>query len=480
MTEPALADPHAPVATPLDLARPPAARPASPTLPDDPTWWRSAVIYQVYVRSFADANGDGTGDLAGVRAHLPYLRDLGVDAIWFTPWYLSPLADGGYDVADYRAIDPAFGTLEEAEALIADALDHGIRTIIDVVPNHVSSRHAWFEAALAAGPGSPERERFWFRDGRGPNGDEPPTGWPSEFKGGQTWTRTTNPDGTPGQWYLHLFTAEQPDLNWDHPDVRAEHESILRFWFDRGAAGVRIDSAALLVKDPLDARGPGRPGAGRPPAPRPRRAPRHLPRLARHRRQLSRARACSSARSGSRTPSASPATSARTSCTRPSTSTSWPGPGTRPACATRSTRRSPRMPRSAPRRRGSCPTTTSPGPSPATAGRDSSFAFDAQALRDADRPRAGSPPRAGRGAAHRRAARLAVPVPGRRARARRGRGPPRRDPGPHARPLRRRRPGPRRLPRPDALEWRRRRRSGSARTTRPPGRGSASRPTGPT
>src|SRR4029077_9041171 len=115
---------------------------------NDPTWWRHAVIYQVYVRSFADANGDGPGDLAGVRSRLPYLRDLGVDAIWFTPWYLSPLADGGYDVADYRAIDPAFGTLEEAEALIADALDHGIRTIIDVVPNHVSDRHAWFQAAL--------------------------------------------------------------------------------------------------------------------------------------------------------------------------------------------------------------------------------------------------------------------------------------------------------------------------------------------
>ena len=229
---------------------------------DDPAWWRSAVIYQVYVRSFADANGDGTGDLAGVRSRLPYLRDLGVDAIWFTPWYLSPLADGGYDVADYRAIDPAFGSLEEAEALIADALDHGIRTIIDVVPNHVSDRHAWFQAALEAGPGSPERERFWFRPGRGADGAEPPTGWPSEFLGGQTWTRTTNPDGTPGDWYLHLFTAEQPDLNWDHPDVRAEHEAILRFWFDRGAAGVRIDSAALLVKDAAMSEVPADPAPG--------------------------------------------------------------------------------------------------------------------------------------------------------------------------------------------------------------------------
>lgn len=212
-------------------------------------WWRSAVIYQVYVRSFADGDGDGTGDLAGVRSRLPYLRDLGVDALWFTPWYRSPMADGGYDVADYRAIDPAFGTLADAEALIAEALDLGIRTIVDVVPNHVSDQHPWFRAALAAGPGSPERERFWFHPGRGEAGDQIPTHWVSSFAG-PTWTRTTDPDGTPGEWYLHLFTPQQPDLNWDHPDVRAEHEDVLRFWFDRGVAGVRIDSAALLVKDP--------------------------------------------------------------------------------------------------------------------------------------------------------------------------------------------------------------------------------------
>jgi alpha-glucosidase len=215
----------------------------------DGDWWRDAVIYQVYVRSFADANGDGTGDLAGVRAKLPYLRDLGVDAMWFTPWYASPMADGGYDVADYRAIDPAFGTLAEAEALIGEALELGIRTIIDIVPNHVSDQHPWFQAALAAAPGSAERARFWFHPGRGPNGDEMPTTWPSNFSG-PTWTRTTDPDGTTGEWYLHLFSARQPDLNWNHPDVRQEHEDILRFWFDRGVAGVRIDSAALLVKDP--------------------------------------------------------------------------------------------------------------------------------------------------------------------------------------------------------------------------------------
>ncbi len=227
-------------------------------------WWRGAVIYEVYVRSFADDNGDGTGDLAGVRSRLPYLSDLGVDAIWFTPWYVSPLADGGYDVADYRAIDPAFGTLEEAEALIAEALDLGIRTIIDIVPNHVSDQHRWFQAAIAAGPGSPERDRFWFRPGRGTNGEIPPTGWASNF-GGVPWSRTTNPDGTPGDWYLHLFAPEQPDLNWDHSEVRAEHEDILRFWFDRGAGGVRIDSAALLVKDPALPEVPDVPLPGRHP-----------------------------------------------------------------------------------------------------------------------------------------------------------------------------------------------------------------------
>jgi alpha-glucosidase len=234
---------------------------AEPREPDGGDWWRDAVIYQVYVRSFADANGDGTGDLAGVRARLPYLRDLGIDAMWFTPWYVSPMADGGYDVADYRAIDPAFGTLAEAEALIEEALGLGIRTIVDIVPNHVSDEHPWFRAALAAGPGSPERDRFWFRPGRGPNGDAMPTDWLSNFSG-STWTRTTDPDGRPGDWYLHLFSPRQPDLNWNHPDVRREHEEILRFWFDRGVAGVRIDSAALLVKDPRLPEVPRNPGPG--------------------------------------------------------------------------------------------------------------------------------------------------------------------------------------------------------------------------
>ncbi|MFF7199397.1 glycoside hydrolase family 13 protein [Streptomyces sp. NPDC008141] len=207
-------------------------------------WWRAAAIYQVYVRSFADGDGDGTGDLAGVRARLPYLAELGIDAIWFNPWYLSPMADGGYDVADYRAIDPAFGTLAEAEKLISEARGLGIRTIVDIVPNHLSDQHAWFRAAVAAGPGSAERELFHFRPGRGENGELPPNNWPSQFSG-ETWTRVAD-----GEWYLHLFTPEQPDLNWSHPVVRQEHEDVLRFWFERGAAGVRIDSAALCAKDP--------------------------------------------------------------------------------------------------------------------------------------------------------------------------------------------------------------------------------------
>jgi alpha-glucosidase len=212
-------------------------------------WWRGAAIYQVYVRSFADGNGDGIGDLAGVRSRLRYFADLGVDALWFNPWYPSPMADGGYDVADYRGIDPAFGTLAEAEKLIAEALDLGIRTIVDIVPNHVSDTHRWFRQALAAAPGSPERARFWFRPGGGEHGELPPNDWPSQF-GGTAWSRTTGPDGTPGEWYLHRFASQQPDLNWEHPEVRQEHEDVLRFWFDRGAAGVRIDSAAELVKDP--------------------------------------------------------------------------------------------------------------------------------------------------------------------------------------------------------------------------------------
>ncbi|MDT0322418.1 glycoside hydrolase family 13 protein [Streptomyces millisiae] len=212
-------------------------------------WWRTAVIYQVYIRSFADGNGDGVGDIAGLRARLPYLKELGVDAVWITPWYPSPMADGGYDVTDFRAIDPVFGTLAEGEEMIAEAHALGVRVVLDLVPNHTSDQHPWFVEALGAAPGSPERERYHFRDGRGPDGAQPPNDWRSRF-GGSAWTRVTEPDGTPGQWYLHLFSPEQPDLNWAHRDVRSEFESILRFWFDRGVDGFRIDVASGLVKDP--------------------------------------------------------------------------------------------------------------------------------------------------------------------------------------------------------------------------------------
>ncbi len=210
-------------------------------------WWRSAVIYQVYPRSFADSDGDGVGDLPGITSRLDHLAALGVDALWLSPFYLSPQADAGYDVADYRTVDPVFGELADADALIARATELGLRVIVDLVPNHTSDEHAWFRAALAAAPGSPERDLYLFRDGTGPGGDEPPNDWRSVFGGG-AWQRVTEADGTPGQWYLHLFDVKQPDLNWEHPRVRAEFESILRFWLDRGVAGFRIDVAHGLVK----------------------------------------------------------------------------------------------------------------------------------------------------------------------------------------------------------------------------------------
>ncbi|MET0908609.1 MAG: glycoside hydrolase family 13 protein, partial [Ilumatobacteraceae bacterium] len=232
------------------------------TLPLDPDWWRSAVVYQVYPRSFADADGDGTGDVAGIIDRLPYLARLGVDAVWVSPWYRSPLADGGYDVADYRDISPDFGTLAEADEFVATAHELGMRVLIDLVPNHCSDQHAWFQAALAAAPGSPERELFLFRDGGGDAGEVPPNNWPAMF-GGPAWERTTNPDGTPGQWFLHLFAPEQPDWNWENPAVLDEFDSILRFWFDRGIDGFRIDVANSMAKAPglpdLDVDASGRP-----------------------------------------------------------------------------------------------------------------------------------------------------------------------------------------------------------------------------
>ncbi|MFB7785052.1 glycoside hydrolase family 13 protein [Streptomyces vinaceus] len=213
-------------------------------------WWRDAVIYQVYVRSFADSDGDGIGDLQGVRTRLPHLARLGVDAVWLTPFYVSPQADGGYDVADYRAVDPLFGDLSDADELVRAAHALGLRVIVDVVPNHTSDRHAWFREALAD-PGGEARDRYHFRPGRGPGGELPPNDWESVF-GGPAWTRT--PDGA---WYLHLFAPEQPDLNWEHPEVAQEFSSVLRFWLDLGVDGFRIDVAHGMVK------APGMPDIGR-------------------------------------------------------------------------------------------------------------------------------------------------------------------------------------------------------------------------
>ncbi|MFB8396711.1 alpha-amylase family glycosyl hydrolase [Streptomyces yangpuensis] len=203
-------------------------------------WWRDAVIYQVYVRSFADSDGDGIGDLRGVRSRLPHLARLGVDAVWLTPFYVSPQADGGYDVADYRAVDPLFGELADADELVRAAHALGLRVIVDVVPNHTSEQHPWFRAALAGEPGA--RERYLFRRGRGAEGELPPNDWESIF-GGPAWTRVAD-----GEWYLHLFAPEQPDLDWTHPEVMAEFDSVLRFWLDLGVDGFRIDVAHGMVK----------------------------------------------------------------------------------------------------------------------------------------------------------------------------------------------------------------------------------------
>lgn len=211
-------------------------------------WWRDAVFYQVYVRSFADSDGDGLGDVPGITSRLRYLRDLGVDAVWITPFYPSPQHDAGYDVADYRDVDPRFGRLSDIDDLLERAHDLGLKVVVDVVPNHTSSEHAWFREALAAGPGSPERARYMFRKGRGRAGTRPPNNWQSVF-GGPAWERvpSTGP-GDDGEWYLHLFDTTQPDLDWRNPEVAAMFEDVLRFWLDRGVDGFRIDVAHGLYK----------------------------------------------------------------------------------------------------------------------------------------------------------------------------------------------------------------------------------------
>lgn len=214
---------------------------------DNNEWWRSAVIYQIYPRSFADSDGDGYGDLPGVISKLPYLKDLGVDAVWLSPFYRSPMADAGYDVADYFQVDPLFGTTADAHRLIEEAHALGLRVVIDLVPNHTSDAHEWFQAAIAAEPGAPERQRYLIRDGRGADGELPPNNWRSLF-GGEGWSRLKRPDGTPEQWYLHLFDLHQPDLDWDSDLVKEGFDDILRHWLDLGVDGFRVDVAHSLVK----------------------------------------------------------------------------------------------------------------------------------------------------------------------------------------------------------------------------------------
>lgn len=214
----------------------------------DALWWRQAAIYQIYPRSFYDSNGDGIGDINGITEKVPYLKSLNIDAVWLSPFYPSALADGGYDVDDYRNVDPKLGTLKDFDRMIKAFHNEDISVIVDIVPNHSSNRHKWFQEALASAPGSKARARYIFRDGRGKNGDLPPNDWPSHFAP-SAWTRTTNLDGTPGQWYMHLFAPEQPDWNWDNREVQEDFLETLRFWSDRGVDGFRIDVAHALKKD---------------------------------------------------------------------------------------------------------------------------------------------------------------------------------------------------------------------------------------
>ncbi len=254
-------------------------------------WWRSAVIYQVYPRSFADSDGDGIGDLPGVTSRLGALKDLGVDAIWLSPFFTSPQNDAGYDVADYCDVDPLFGTLADFDEMRDAAHGLGLRVIIDLVPNHSSSEHPWFQEALAAGPGSPERDRYMFREGLGTTGELPPNNWDSVF-GGPAWTRITEADGTPGPWYLHLFDSSQPDFDWSDEWVQEQFRGVLRFWLERGVDGFRVDVAHGLDEGRRTARLHAR--ARRQHGRRPERHPllgaarsaRDLPRLARRARRV--------------------------------------------------------------------------------------------------------------------------------------------------------------------------------------------------
>ena len=205
-------------------------------------WWRSGVIYQIYPRSFADSNGDGMGDLVGITKHLGDIADLGVDAVWLSPFYPSPQKDAGYDVSDYKGVDPLFGSLADFDALVDRAHELNLRVMIDLVPNHTSDQHQWFQEALVSPVGSATRNYYHFKEGKGVNGELPPNNWQSMF-GGPAWTRLKD-----GYWYLHLFDSSQPDLNWENPAVHREFEAILRFWLDRGIDGFRVDQPHAMAK----------------------------------------------------------------------------------------------------------------------------------------------------------------------------------------------------------------------------------------
>lgn len=204
-------------------------------------WWKNAIIYQIYPRSFCDSNGDGIGDIPGIISKLHYLKDLGVDAIWLSPVFSSPGYDNGYDISDYKNINPEFGTMEDMEKLISRAKRLGIKIIMDLVINHTSDEHEWFQKALAGDP--KYRDYYYFRDG---DGRKYPNNWGSFF-GGRAWTKTKN-----GDYYLHLFSEKQPDLNWHNPDVYDEMTSVMQFWLDKGIAGFRCDVVNVIYKDSLE------------------------------------------------------------------------------------------------------------------------------------------------------------------------------------------------------------------------------------
>ena len=412
----------APVLTPsADASTSASAAVAPPST--DPLWWRSAVIYQVYIRSFADGNGDGTGDLAGVRSRLGYLRDLGVDAIWFTPWYASPLADGGYDVSDYRAIDPAFGDARRGRgAHRARRWRSASARSSTSCPTTSRSSTSGSGTALAAGPGSPERERFWFHPGKGPDGDEMPTHWVSNFQG-ETWTRTTNPDGTPGEWYLHLFTpaAARPQLEPPRRAARARGRAAVLVRPRRRRRAHRLGGAAR--QGPGAARGAREPGPGGAPEHRPRRACTTSTAAGARSPTRTRAPACSSARCGSPTPSASPhylrPDEMHTAFNFDFMARPWDAAQLRDsidddARRARAGRRAGDLGAVQPRRH--------PAGHPVRPG-GQLVRVREQAVRHPDRPRARHAPGAGRRPADRRTARLALRLPGRRARPARGRGP---------------------------------------------------------